>query len=100
MTKLCQRFCRETFAFTVFHQSDEKNFGKKPEICRGFEKNFETFGERCFSSATQNAQIGGNSERLLSCSVAYDLRIVFEFIRYENNEAILLESIGTHKEVY
>jgi mRNA-degrading endonuclease YafQ of YafQ-DinJ toxin-antitoxin module len=32
--------------------------------------------------------------------VGYDLRIVFKFVEYEQKQAILLESIGTHDEVY
>ncbi len=29
-----------------------------------------------------------------------DIRIIFEFVEYDNNEAILLKSVGTHDEVY
>lgn len=37
----------------------------------------------------------------LACSVGYDLRIIFEFVREEGDgEAILLTEIGTHDEVY
>ena len=35
-----------------------------------------------------------------ACRVGYDLRIVFRFVHHEGNEVILLESIGTHDEVY
>jgi len=34
-----------------------------------------------------------------ACSAGYDLRIVFEFVQHEGNEAILLQTIGTHDEV-
>ena len=30
----------------------------------------------------------------------YDLRIVFELVEYEGSEAILLQTVGTHDEVY
>jgi mRNA-degrading endonuclease YafQ of YafQ-DinJ toxin-antitoxin module len=33
-------------------------------------------------------------------TVGYDLRIIFKFVEHEKTEAILLESIGTHDEVY
>ena len=36
----------------------------------------------------------------LACSVNYDLRIVFRYVEHEGSEAILLESVGTHDEVY
>ena len=35
-----------------------------------------------------------------SCSVAYDLRIVFRLVASESGEAILLEGVGNHDEVY
>ena len=35
-----------------------------------------------------------------SCSVAYDLRIVFEIEKLDNEPMIVLQSIGTHDEVY
>ena len=35
-----------------------------------------------------------------SCSGGYDLRIIFKFVEHEGVQAILLETIGTHDEVY
>ena len=35
-----------------------------------------------------------------ACSAGYDLRIVFTFVEVENGEAILLETVGTHEEIY
>ncbi len=35
-----------------------------------------------------------------ACSVGYDLRIIFKFVEHEGAEAILLQTIGTHDEVY
>ena len=35
-----------------------------------------------------------------ACSAGYDLRIVFEFVQHQEAEAILLQTVGTHDEVY
>ena len=35
-----------------------------------------------------------------ACGFGHDQRIVFEFMMHEGKEAILLESLGTHDEVY
>ena len=35
-----------------------------------------------------------------ACSAGYDLRVVFEYVRHEGAEAILLLTLGTHDEVY
>ena len=42
------------------------------------------------------AKLGGS----WACSAGYDFRIIFQFVQYEDHEAILLETIGTHEEVY
>jgi mRNA-degrading endonuclease YafQ of YafQ-DinJ toxin-antitoxin module len=35
-----------------------------------------------------------------ACSAGYDLRIIFNFTKHAGKPAILLETIGTHDEVY
>jgi mRNA-degrading endonuclease YafQ of YafQ-DinJ toxin-antitoxin module len=35
-----------------------------------------------------------------ACSAGYDVRVVFSFVKHHGSEAILLETIGTHDEVY
>jgi mRNA-degrading endonuclease YafQ of YafQ-DinJ toxin-antitoxin module len=35
-----------------------------------------------------------------ACSGGYDLRVVFEFVRHEGADAVLLVPVGTHDEVY
>ena len=35
-----------------------------------------------------------------ACSFGHDQRIVFELVTHEGKEAILLQSLGTHDEVY
>jgi mRNA-degrading endonuclease YafQ of YafQ-DinJ toxin-antitoxin module len=45
-------------------------------------------------------KLKGSLEGSWACSAGYDLRIVFRFVPWEGKEAILLETIGTHEEVY
>jgi mRNA-degrading endonuclease YafQ of YafQ-DinJ toxin-antitoxin module len=35
-----------------------------------------------------------------ACNVGYDLRIVFEHVQHEGQQAFLLLALGTHDEVY
>ena len=37
---------------------------------------------------------------MLGVHAGYDLRIVFEFVQHEGAEAILLQAVGTHDQVY
>lgn len=45
-------------------------------------------------------KLKGSLEGSWACSVAYDVRIVFEFVQHGENDAILLEAIGSHNEIY
>jgi addiction module RelE/StbE family toxin len=45
-------------------------------------------------------KLKGDLEGCWACTAGYDLRIVFRFVQHEGAEAILLESVGTHEEVY
>ena len=53
-----------------------------------------------FHPTLKTHKLKGNLAGSWACSVEYDLRIVFEFVEHEEAEAILLETIGTHDEVY
>ncbi len=45
-------------------------------------------------------KLRGELDGFLACSLGYDLRIVFRFVEREGQQAVLLETIGTHDEVY
>ncbi len=60
----------------------------------------ELLAEDAFHPSLKTHRLKGNLEGSRACSVAYDLRIIFEFVQHDENEAILLEAIGSHDEVY
>lgn len=39
-------------------------------------------------------------EGVWACSEEYDLRVLFEFVSYEDKEESLLLTVGSHDEVY
>jgi addiction module RelE/StbE family toxin len=53
-----------------------------------------------FHPQLKTHKLKGDLEGSWACSFGYDLRIVFQFVRHEGQEAILLESLGTHDQVY
>ena len=53
-----------------------------------------------FHPRLRTHKLKGKLEGFLACSAGYDLRIVFRFVQHEGSEAILLETVGTHEEVY
>lgn len=45
-------------------------------------------------------KLKGKLKDCWACSAGYDLRIIFEIVKDGIEDAILLQSIGTHDEVY
>ena len=57
-------------------------------------------GEDAFNPQLRTHKLTGDLTGSWACSIAYDLRIVFQIVQHEGKEAILLQSVGTHDEVY
>ena len=53
-----------------------------------------------FDPGLRTHKLSGEMDGAWSCGAGYDLRIIFEFTRYEGKEAVLLMAVGTHDEVY
>ncbi len=56
--------------------------------------------EDAFDTRLGSHKLKGDLAGLWACSAGYDLRIVFEIGKRNNEEIILLVSVGTHDEVY
>jgi mRNA interferase YafQ len=53
-----------------------------------------------FQPQLKTHKLQGDLQGSWACSFGHDQRIVFEFVVHEGHEAILLQSLGTHDEVY
>lgn len=73
---------------------------KNPQLTENIGMALELLAEDAFHPLLRTHKLKGKLEGSWACSAGYDLRIIFEFTQYEGSEAILLESIGTHQEVY
>jgi len=73
---------------------------KNPLVAEDLRAALELLAEDAFHPLLRTHKLKGKLEGSWACSAGYDLRIVFEFTQYEGSEAILLETIGTHEEVY
>jgi mRNA-degrading endonuclease YafQ of YafQ-DinJ toxin-antitoxin module len=56
--------------------------------------------EDAYHPQLRTHKLKGNLEGHWACSAGYDLRIIFSFVQQEDGEAILLETMGSHQEVY
>lgn len=53
-----------------------------------------------FDPLLRTHKLKGERVDVWSCSAGYDLRILFRFVVVDGAEAILLQTLGTHDEVY
>ena len=84
----------------AFIRSAKKLIKKHPSVAVQLQTALKLLEENAFHSALKTHKLKGDLEGLWSCSIGYEIRLIFEFVQHQGQEAILLESIGTHDEVY
>ncbi len=78
-----------------------KRFIKKNPGCGDELRNALTLLENnVFHPSLKAHKLQGKLAGSWACCVGYDLRIIFRLGWYEEQEAIFLETMGTHDEVY
>jgi mRNA-degrading endonuclease YafQ of YafQ-DinJ toxin-antitoxin module len=73
---------------------------KQPEAATGLQAALESLAEDAFHPALKTHKLQGELAGSWRCSAGHDLRIIFDFVQHEGAEAILLQTVGTHDEVY
>ncbi len=73
---------------------------RNPQAAANLQATLELLAENAFHSTLKTHKLKGDLADSWACSASYDIRIVFEFVEHEGTEAILLQSAGTHDEVY
>ena len=80
---------------------DTKRFLKKnPQFAANVKTTLSLLEKDAFEPQLKTHKLKGRLKNSWACSVGYDLRIVFEIVEHENEDTILLQTIGTHDEVY
>lgn len=78
-----------------------KRLGKKnPNAYAAVRETLGILENDAFDPRLRTHKLAGDLSGLWSCTAGYDLRIVFEIIKQERGESILLTGCGTHDEVY
>lgn len=83
-----------------FIRAAKRTVKKDARLAKDIQATLDLLSEDAFHPRLKTHKLKGNLEGSWACSVGYDLRIVFEFVQHEGTEAILLETVGTHDEVY
>jgi mRNA interferase YafQ len=85
---------------TAFIRNARKIIKKKTELAQNIQETLELLSLDPFHPRLRTHKLKGELKDSYACSAGYDLRIVFKFVEYDRKQAILLESLGTHDEVY
>jgi len=85
---------------TAFIRSARRFARKHPQTALELEPVLVLLSEDAFHPQLKTHKLKGRLTGSWACSAGYDLRVVFQFVKHKGQEAILLESIGTHDEVY
>ncbi|MBI4626710.1 MAG: type II toxin-antitoxin system mRNA interferase toxin, RelE/StbE family [Verrucomicrobia bacterium] len=85
---------------SAFLRSARRLAKRQPETADDLQTALELLSEDAHHPALRTHKLKGKLAKSWACSAGYDLHIVFQFVRHETYEAILLEAVGTHDEVY
>ena len=73
---------------------------KRPDLDRQVLDTLRLLQDDPYASKLKTHKLKGSLRHSWACSGAYDLRVVFSFTKHAGKPAILLQSVGTHDEVY
>lgn len=84
----------------TFTRTTKKIIKKNPSLSDSIRSTLRLLEADHFHPQLKTHQLKGSLSGSMACSVAYDLRIIFEIIIEDSQQMILLQTIGTHDEVY
>ena len=86
----------------TFGRAFRRTVRKHPTLSEDIERTLRLLAENPFDSRVETHKLKGKLSGSWACSVSYDLRIVFDFVKSEKQKEddIFLLEIGTHDEGY
>lgn len=86
----------------TFVRALKRTVRKNPALKQDIEETLRLLQENPFALQLATHKLKGKLAGSWACSVGYDLRIVFDFVKSENSQEddLLLLEVGTHDEVY
>ena len=73
---------------------------KHPEAAPHLKAALDALAADAFDATLKTHKLKGKLASSWSCSAGYDLRVLFQLVKHKGQDAILLEGLGTHDEVY
>ena len=86
----------------AFRRALKRHIQQRPDLRERIENVLQLLSENPFDPSLHSHKLKGKLAPLWACTVDYDSRILFMFLPHPETreEAILLVSMGSHKEVY
>lgn len=84
----------------TFERDTKRLLKRNPQFIENVKETLDRLALNPFQDRLKTHKLKGRLKDSWSCSVEYDLRIVFEFVQEENETTILLHTIGAHNDVY
>ena len=84
----------------AFVRSARRFARKHPQVASELELTLELLAEDAFHPQLKTHKLKGKLAASWACSAGHDLRVIFQFVKHKGADAILLEGIGSHDEVY
>lgn len=85
---------------SAFMRAAKRHVKKTASVANDLESALHQLSDDPFHPALKSHRLKGALQGSWACSAGYDLRIIFSFVRHGKSAAILLETLGTHDEVY
>jgi mRNA-degrading endonuclease YafQ of YafQ-DinJ toxin-antitoxin module len=84
----------------AFVRSARRFARKHPAAAVELQLTLELLADDAFHPQLKTHKLKGKLAGSWACSAGYDLRVIFQMIKQKGVDAILLEGVGTHDEVY
>ena len=83
-----------------FSRAARRLVSKNPRFAEGLQAALEMLSDDPFHSSLRTHKLKGELKACWACSAGYDLRIIFKLVTAAGGKTVLLQTIGTHDEVY
>ena len=91
---------RELLRSSAFVRAARRMVKKNPGMADDLRATLELLSEDAFHPRLRTHKLKVPFADSSACSAGYELRVEFTFVESEGREAILLQTVGTHEEVY
>lgn len=85
---------------SAFVRDSKRLLQKQPDRADQLLETLRLLAADPYAPRLKTHRLKGKHHDSYACSAGYDLRVVFSFTRFGGKPAILLETVGTHDEVY